>query len=221
MWLPTFFDTAPPCWPSTDFALFHTKDTEKLQHTHFNVFVFLAYCLHEAGKVLDDVRLWVTEAAVSQADRVNQKSPGRDSECGYQRVRRRRDSLHRRNRPGECRRDDCFPSCLRCSLAEACFAISGTDGTDHEDSECPDPAGRCRAGKSRWDQVCSSGSLCSQSSDEDAKPMAHSRAELYPAGGDAREFPPRMCGLLRHSGPSASRGPPVDLGGPPYSGIHR
>ncbi|XP_075873142.1 potassium voltage-gated channel subfamily H member 6a [Nelusetta ayraudi] len=123
------------------------------------------------------------------ADRVDQKSPGRDSECGYQRARRHRGSLHRRNRP---------------------------DGTDHEDSEYPDPAGHCGAGESRWDELCSSGSLCSQSSDEDVKPMARSRAELYPAGGDAREFPPRMCGLLRHSGPSATRGPPADLGGPPY-----
>lgn len=36
-----------------------------------------------------------------QADRINQTSPGRDSECGYQRTRHRRSSLRRRNRPGE------------------------------------------------------------------------------------------------------------------------
>ncbi|CAM9199857.1 unnamed protein product, partial [Lampetra planeri] len=35
------------------------------------------------------------------ADRVNQTTPGRDSECGYRQTRHRRRSLRRRNRPGE------------------------------------------------------------------------------------------------------------------------
>lgn len=154
---------------------------------------------------------------MSQADRVNQTSPGRDSECGYQRVRCRRGSLNRRNRPGE------FWSMLLLLQGAQCvthfFCNFGTDGTDREDSECPDPAGRCRAGESPWDELCSSGSVCSQSSDEDVKPISHSRVELYPLGGDAREYHPKMCSLL-HSGSSAGRGPSGALGGPPYPGIH-
>lgn len=97
--------------------------------------------------------------------------------------------------------------------------FSSTDGTDHEDSECPDPTGRCRVSESRWVELCSSGSLCSQSSDDDVKPTAHSRVQLYPAGGDAREYPARMCSLLHHSGASAGRGPTLDLGEPPFPGI--
>uniref|UniRef100_H3DBT6 Potassium voltage-gated channel, subfamily H (eag-related), member 6a n=1 Tax=Tetraodon nigroviridis TaxID=99883 RepID=H3DBT6_TETNG len=49
------------------------------------------------------------------ADRINQPSPDRDSGCGYQRARRRRSSLRRRNRPGEWgatapERSRCIPS---------------------------------------------------------------------------------------------------------------
>lgn len=49
---------------------------------------------------------------MSQADRVDQTSPGRDSECGYQPERRRRGSLHRRNRPGGCCRYNFVPILL-------------------------------------------------------------------------------------------------------------
>lgn len=47
------------------------------------------------------VYFWITEADMYQADRINQPSPGRDSECGYRRTRHRRSSLRRRNQPGE------------------------------------------------------------------------------------------------------------------------
>uniref|UniRef100_A0A665T3U6 Potassium voltage-gated channel, subfamily H (eag-related), member 6a n=1 Tax=Echeneis naucrates TaxID=173247 RepID=A0A665T3U6_ECHNA len=119
------------------------------------------------------------------ADRLNQHSPGRDSECGYRRTRHRRSYLRRRNRP---------------------------DGTDHEDSY-PDPScpmanhHRATMGGSHWEDLCSSASICSQSSDEEMKPMGHSKGELYPPGGDTRDYPPAVVNLLPHSGPSAGMGP--------------
>lgn len=74
---------------------------------------------------------------------------------------------------------------------------------------------------SHWEDLCSSASICSQSSDEEMKPIGHSKGELYPHAGDTRDYPSAVVNLLPHSGPSAGLGPPVDLGGPPYSGkIH-
>ncbi|KAM7371702.1 hypothetical protein PAMP_008915 [Pampus punctatissimus] len=129
------------------------------------------------------------------ADRVNQTTPGRDSECGYRRRRRhRRSSLRRRNRPDGMDRDDSYP--------DQSFPMAN----HHRDT----------IAGSRWEDLCSSGSVCSQSSDEEMKPIGHSK-ELYTAGGDTRDYPPAVVNLLPHSGPSAGMGPPVDLGGPPYS----
>uniref|UniRef100_A0A8C4EUB4 Potassium voltage-gated channel, subfamily H (eag-related), member 6a n=1 Tax=Dicentrarchus labrax TaxID=13489 RepID=A0A8C4EUB4_DICLA len=119
------------------------------------------------------------------ADRINQTTPGRDSECGYRRTRHRRSSLTRPN-----------------TYAYSCPMANHHRGT--------------MAG-SHWDDLCSSASICSQSSDEEMKPMGHSKGELYPPGGDTRDYPPAVVNLLPHSGPSAGIGPPVDLGGPPYS----
>ncbi|XP_074553406.1 potassium voltage-gated channel subfamily H member 6a isoform X1 [Halichoeres trimaculatus] len=129
------------------------------------------------------------------ADRINQSSPGKDSECGYRRTRHRRSSLRRRNRPDGMDREDSYP-----------------------DQSCP--MGNHHRGTttgSQWDDLGSSPSVCSQSSDEEVKPMGHSKVELYPPGGDARDYPPTVVNLLPHSGPSAGMGPPVDLGGPPYT----
>ncbi|XP_060882680.1 potassium voltage-gated channel subfamily H member 6a isoform X1 [Labrus mixtus] len=129
------------------------------------------------------------------ADRINQTSPGKDSECGYRRARHRRSSLRRRNRPDGMDRDDSYPdqSCLM--------------GNHHQGVTTG----------SHWDDLCSSPSICSQSSDEEMKPMGQSKVELYPPGSDTRDYPPAVVNLLPHSGPSAGMGPPVDLGGPPYS----
>uniref|UniRef100_A0A672YI95 Potassium voltage-gated channel, subfamily H (eag-related), member 6a n=1 Tax=Sphaeramia orbicularis TaxID=375764 RepID=A0A672YI95_9TELE len=127
------------------------------------------------------------------ADRINQTTPGRDSDCGYRRSRHRRSSLRRRNRPDGMDGDDSYP-----------------------DQSCP-VANHHRHGAlpgSQWDDLCSSGSVCSQSSDDDVKPMGHSKGELYPPGGDTRDYPPTVVNLLPHSGPSAGMGPPVDMGGP-------
>uniref|UniRef100_A0A3Q3APM6 Potassium voltage-gated channel, subfamily H (eag-related), member 6a n=1 Tax=Kryptolebias marmoratus TaxID=37003 RepID=A0A3Q3APM6_KRYMA len=60
---------------------------------------------------------------------------------------------------------------------------------------------------SRWDDLCSS---CSQSSDEEMKPVQRSKKELYVRGGDSRDYQPAVVGLLSHSGPSAGVGQPVD-----------
>ncbi|KAM8844733.1 potassium voltage-gated channel subfamily H member 6a isoform 2-T2 [Spinachia spinachia] len=128
------------------------------------------------------------------ADRIQQPTPGRDSECGYRRTRHRKSSLHRRNRP---------------------------DGMDREDS-CPDqscPMANHEQGTmsgSHWEGLCSSASICSQSSDEEIRPMGHRKRELYPTG-DTRDYLPAMVNLLPQDGPSAGMGPHVGLTGHPYS----
>ncbi|KAL4658203.1 potassium voltage-gated channel subfamily H member 6 [Arapaima gigas] len=129
------------------------------------------------------------------ADRIIQPIPSEDSDCGYHRPRRRRNSLHRRNRP---------------------------DGMDREDS-CPNPScrslGNHRASvpRPRWDELCSSGSLCSQSSEDEVKTAGHSKSELYPSGGDAWEYPPAVVSLLPPAGTTASVGGPLERGRP-YAG---
>lgn len=47
--------------------------------------------------------------------------------------------------------------------------------------------------------------------------MGLSKGELYPPGGDTRDYPPAVANILPHSGPSAGMGAPVDLGGQPFS----
>ncbi|KAL6103120.1 kcnh6 [Pungitius sinensis] len=128
------------------------------------------------------------------ADRIHQPTPSRDSECGYRRMRHRKSSLRRRNRP---------------------------DGMDREDS-CPDqscPMENHQQGTlsgSHWDGICSSASIYSQSSDEEIRPMGHRKGELYPTG-DTRDYLPGVVNLLPQGEPSAGMGPPVDLAGAPYS----
>ncbi|XP_031723753.1 potassium voltage-gated channel subfamily H member 6a isoform X1 [Anarrhichthys ocellatus] len=132
------------------------------------------------------------------ADIIQQPTPGRDSECGYRRTRHRRSSLRRRNRPDGMDREDSYPD-------QSCPMANHHQGTMAE---------------SHWEDLCSSASICSQSSDErdeELKSMGHSKGELCLARGDTRDYPPAVVNLLPHSGPSAGMGPPVDLGGPPYA----
>lgn len=68
---------------------------------------------------------------------------------------------------------------------------------------------------SHWEDVCSS---CSQSSDEEIKPVQHNNKEQYVHGGDSRDYQPAVVSLLPHSGPSAGVGQSVELGTLPYSG---
>ncbi|KAG9333449.1 hypothetical protein JZ751_011610 [Albula glossodonta] len=127
------------------------------------------------------------------ADRIIQPFPSEDSDCGYRRPRRRRNSLHRRNRP---------------------------DGMDREDSY-PDQVPNHRgAPHSPWDELCSSPSSCSQSSEDEMKPMGHSKGELYPPGGDVRDYPPAVVNLLPPSSNPAGIGGPLDRGHP-YTGTER
>lgn len=98
-----------------------------------------------------------------------------------------------------------------------------TDGMDRDDSY-PDqscPMGNHHRGTmvdSHWEDLCSSASICSQSSDEEMKHMGHSKGALYSSVGDTRDYSPKVVNLLPPSGPSVGMGPPVDRGGPPYSG---
>ncbi|XP_029292918.1 potassium voltage-gated channel subfamily H member 6a [Cottoperca gobio] len=128
-------------------------------------------------------------------DRIHQPTPGRDSDCGYRRTRHRRSSLRRRNRPDGMDREDSYPD-------QSCTMANHHQGTTEG---------------SHWEDLCSSASNCSQSSDEEMKPVGHRMGELYPTGGDTRDYPPAVVNVLPHSGPSAEMGPPVDLVGPPYS----
>lgn len=163
-----------------------------------------------------------------QADRINQPTLSRDSERRYRR-RHRRSFLRRRNRPGN-RLGQVLSSehisMLFCQMSDLYISVPwlSPDGMDREeyypDRSCPMANHhRGTAAGSHWENRCSSGSVCSGlSSDEETKPTGHSRGEQHPPGSDTREHPPAVVNLLPPSGPSAGTGPPVDLGGPPYSG---
>lgn len=164
------------------------------------------------------VYFWTTDTDMYQADRINQPSPDRDSDCGCRRTRHRRNSLHRRNRPGEWGTSHVsvpFELCIFSSWLP-CDHV-WTDGMDRDDSY-PDqscPMGNHHRGTmadSHWEDLCSSASICSQSSDEEMKHMGHSKGALYSSVGDTRGYSPKVVNLLPPSGP------PVDRGGPPYSG---
>ncbi|XP_037544652.1 potassium voltage-gated channel subfamily H member 6a [Nematolebias whitei] len=126
------------------------------------------------------------------ADRINQTTPSRNSECGCRPTRHRRGSLRRRNRPDGMDHEDSYPD-RSCSMA------------NHH---------RSAGAGSHWEDLCSS---CSQSSDEELKPVQHNKKELYVHGGDSRDYQPAVVSLPPHSGPSAGVGQSVELGGPPYS----
>ncbi|XP_016896313.1 potassium voltage-gated channel subfamily H member 6a isoform X1 [Cynoglossus semilaevis] len=124
------------------------------------------------------------------ADRINQSTPGRSSEH-RRRARHRRSSVWQRNRPDGMDCDTSYPD-------QSCPILNHHQNTS-------------TAG-SNWEDLCSSASVCSQSSDEEIKPVGQSKGELYHIGGDPRDYP-----LLPHSGPSAGIGPSADLGAPPFS----
>uniref|UniRef100_A0A4W5K407 Potassium voltage-gated channel, subfamily H (eag-related), member 6a n=1 Tax=Hucho hucho TaxID=62062 RepID=A0A4W5K407_9TELE len=95
------------------------------------------------------------------------------------------------------------------------------DGMDREDS-FPDQS--CPLGNhsgpdtsSHWEGMCSSASACSQSSDDEMKPLGHSKAELYPSVDDTDDYPPAVVSLLPPSGPSVGMGPPIDRGSHQYT----
>ena len=85
------------------------------------------------------------------------------------------------------------------------------------DDACPDQANhRGNAAVAAWDELGSSGSLYSASSDEEVRSAGHGKAQSYPpgGGGDPLEYPPAEQDFL----PSSGLGPALDHSGPPYSG---
>ncbi|KAG7459768.1 hypothetical protein MATL_G00214240 [Megalops atlanticus] len=126
------------------------------------------------------------------ADRIIQPIPSEDSDCGYRRPRRRRNSLHCRNRPDGMDREDSYPD-------QPCPTLGNHGGA---------------VPHSHWDELCSSPSPCSQSSEDEMKPVGHGKAELYPPGGDTHDYPPAVVSLLPPSGAPAGMGEPLDRGHP-------
>ncbi|KAM9838095.1 voltage-gated inwardly rectifying potassium channel KCNH6 [Aulostomus maculatus] len=88
------------------------------------------------------------------------------------------------------------------------------DGMDHEDSY-PIQSFRHRHSPTQtpWDDRCSCGSPCSQSSEDLTKPLAHgAKVDLYPPGDARRDYTPSMVQLLTPSGTSVGRDAVLDRG---------
>ncbi|XP_034717015.1 potassium voltage-gated channel subfamily H member 6 isoform X1 [Etheostoma cragini] len=88
------------------------------------------------------------------------------------------------------------------------------DGIDHEDSY---PLQSFHHGHSHpqahWDDRCSCGSPCSQSSEDLAKPLAHgSKVELYPPEDARQDYSPTVVQLIPPSGTSVGREAVLDRG---------
>ncbi|XP_026207395.1 potassium voltage-gated channel subfamily H member 6 [Anabas testudineus] len=86
------------------------------------------------------------------------------------------------------------------------------DGIDHEDSYPLQSFGHRHSHlEAHWDDRCSCGSPCSQSSEDLAK--AHSaKVELYPPEDARRDYPPSVVQLLPTSGASVAREAVLDRG---------
>ncbi|XP_036391139.1 potassium voltage-gated channel subfamily H member 6 [Megalops cyprinoides] len=126
------------------------------------------------------------------ADGVMQTLTSEDSDCGYHRPRRKRNSLHRRNRPDGMDREGSYPN-----------------------QSCPTMGNHQRAAPHpQWDELCSSGSPCSQSSEDEMKPLSQSKTELYSPGGDTCDYPPAVVSLLPPSSTTAGVGSPIDRNNP-------
>ncbi|KAL2101234.1 hypothetical protein ACEWY4_002995 [Coilia grayii] len=126
-------------------------------------------------------------------DRIMQPTPSEESDCCYHRPRRRKNSLHHRNRPDGMDREDSYP--------DQSFAVVGNH--------------RGALSRPHWDELCSSGSgsVVSLSSEEDVKVPGAGRSELYPssasanANPDAREYQPAVVNLLPPSSAAQSMAP--------------
>ncbi|XP_038140791.1 potassium voltage-gated channel subfamily H member 6a isoform X2 [Cyprinodon tularosa] len=127
-------------------------------------------------------------------DRINQTTPTRNSECGCRMTRHRRSSLRRRNRPDGMDHEDSFPD-------QSCLTINHRRGM---------------VAGNHWEDLCSSASVCSQSSDEEIKQVQH-KEELFVQGPDTRDYQPSRVNIRPHCGPSALVGQAVDVSASPYS----
>ncbi|MGH0156016.1 UNVERIFIED_CONTAM: hypothetical protein FKN15_029826 [Acipenser sinensis] len=141
---------------------------------------------------LRDVSGWGEQGRKQSGECGGEQGAGReDSDCGYRRPRRRRNSLHRRNRPDGMDRED-----------------------SHLDQSCPQlPNHRGAVPRQPWDELCSSPSPCSESSEDEMKPLGQSKGELYPPRGDNQDYHPTMVNLLTPSSNTALEQ------GPPYTGM--
>ncbi|XP_031427082.1 potassium voltage-gated channel subfamily H member 6a isoform X2 [Clupea harengus] len=127
-------------------------------------------------------------------DRIMQPTPSEESDSCYHRPRRRRNSLHRRNRPDGMDRDDSYPD-------PSCAAVGNHRGA------LPRPP---------WDELCSSGSAASLSSEEDLKVLGAGRAELYPtaaANAEACDYQPAVVNLLPPNSTAQSMAAPLNVSG--------
>ncbi|XP_035525500.1 potassium voltage-gated channel subfamily H member 6 [Morone saxatilis] len=88
------------------------------------------------------------------------------------------------------------------------------DGIDHEDSyPIQSFHHRHSSPQAHWDDHCSCGSPCSQSSEDLAKPLSHgAKVELYPPEDARRDYSPSVVQLLPPSGTSVGREAVLDLG---------
>ncbi|XP_068161561.1 potassium voltage-gated channel subfamily H member 6 [Antennarius striatus] len=94
------------------------------------------------------------------------------------------------------------------------------DGIDHEDSYPLQSFHHCHpSSQPHWDDCCSCGSPCSQSSEDLAKPLSHSaKVELYPPEENRRDYSPSVVQLLNPSGSSAGREAMLDVN---HQGMYR
>ena len=109
-----------------------------------------------------------------------------------------------------------FTKNTRCDLG-LLLSPSCPDGMDREDSypdqSCPMGNHRDPNTSSQWDDLCSSTSACS--SDDEMKPVGHSKAELR---CDTHDYRPAAVSLLGSGGPSAGLPGAMERGGQHYTG---
>ncbi|XP_036445201.1 potassium voltage-gated channel subfamily H member 6a [Colossoma macropomum] len=127
------------------------------------------------------------------ADRIMQPTPSEESDCGYRRARRRRHSL-RRNRPDGMDREDAYPD-------QSCASMGNHRGA---------------LSSSQWDELCSSASAGSLSSEDEVKPPGPGRGDMYRP--EVRDYPPTVVSLLPPNNSPAGMGAPLERGAHPYSG---
>ncbi|XP_053473012.1 potassium voltage-gated channel subfamily H member 6a isoform X3 [Ictalurus furcatus] len=127
------------------------------------------------------------------ADRIIQPDPSEESDCGYRRAQHRRNSLHR-NRPDGTDREDSYPD-------QTCSSVGNHRGVLLH---------------SHWDELCSSVSAASLSSEDEMKHLGPERGEVYPP--EVREYVPTVINLLPPS--TEERGAHAYSGSLDVSGLY-
>ncbi|KAG7334720.1 hypothetical protein KOW79_001316 [Hemibagrus wyckioides] len=120
------------------------------------------------------------------ADRIIQPNPGEESDCGYRRGQQRRHSLHR-NRPDGTDREETYPD-------QSCGSLGNHRGVLLH---------------SQWEELCSSVSAASLSSEDKIKHSGPGQGDVH--AQDVREYLPTVVNLLP---PSTG-----ERGAHPFSGV--